>query len=88
MRLVKCGVLAVALLGALNVSACALLDKKPPVTTYTLLAAAPDTPPVSVAAPLVARQTTGTQYNQWGGIVPEAKPTVPVDDGGLGEIYN
>ncbi len=88
MRLAKRGALAVALLGTLNVSACALLDKKPPVTTYTLLAAAPDTAPVSVAAQLVARQTTGTQYNQWGGIVPEAKPTVPVDDGGLGEIYN
>lgn len=88
MRLAKRGFLAVALLGALNVSACALLDNKPPVTTYKLLASATDVEPVSVAAPLVARQTAGTQYNQWGGIVPEAKPTVPVDDGGLGEIYN
>jgi len=28
----------------------------------------------------------GPKVNQWGGIVPDALPTTPVDDGGLGEI--
>ncbi|MGH1422052.1 MAG: hypothetical protein ACRBEQ_09555 [Hyphomonas sp.] len=84
----KRGVVALALLGAMSVSACAMLDNKPPVTTYKLLAAASDIEPVSVAMPLVATRGSGTQYNQWGGTIPEAKPTVPVDDGGLGEIYD
>ncbi len=28
----------------------------------------------------------GPQVNQWGGIIPDAKPVTPVDDGALGEI--
>ena len=40
--------------------------------------------PVAVVAAVVPED--GPQVNQWGGIVPEARPTTPVDDGGLGEI--
>ncbi|MCA8900176.1 MAG: hypothetical protein KDA53_02895 [Hyphomonas sp.] len=40
--------------------------------------------PIAVVADVVPED--GPQVNQWGGIVPEAKPTTPVDDGGLGEI--
>lgn len=81
-------ILVSAFAGMMLLSACELGSRKPPVKTYTLLSAATQTAPISVAAPLVARQTQGTQYNQWGGIVPDAKPTTPVDDGSLGELYN
>ena len=40
--------------------------------------------PVAVVAAVV--QEDGPQVNQWGGIVPDAKPTTPVDDGALEEI--
>ena len=40
--------------------------------------------PVAVVAAVVPED--GPQVNQWGGIVPDAKPVTPVDDGGLGEI--
>jgi hypothetical protein len=40
--------------------------------------------PVAVAA--VVEPEDGPQVNQWGGIVPDAKPVTPVDDGALGEI--
>lgn len=83
MTRIKLAMMSIAVCGVLSVSACA---SGPSVTTYKVLTAATDTTPISVAAPLVARQTTGTQYNQWGGIIPEAKPTTPVDDDGLGEL--
>ncbi len=40
--------------------------------------------PVAVIAEVVPEE--GPQLNQWGGIVPDAKPTTPVDNGALGEI--
>ena len=40
--------------------------------------------PVAVAADVVPED--GPKKNQWGGIIPDAKPVTPVDDGGLGEI--
>lgn len=40
--------------------------------------------PVAVAA--FVEPVEGPQVNQWGGIVPDAKPVTPVDDGALGEI--
>jgi hypothetical protein len=40
--------------------------------------------PVAVVA--AVEPEDGPQVNQWGGIVPEAKPVTPVDDGALGEI--
>jgi len=57
----------------------------PDASSYRVTAANDDTRlPVIVAAVVVEEE--GPQVNQWGGIVPEAKPTTPVDDGGLGEI--
>ena len=40
--------------------------------------------PVAVIAEVVPED--GPAVNQWGGIIPDALPTTPVDDGGLGEI--
>jgi hypothetical protein len=40
--------------------------------------------PVAVVVAVVPEE--GPQRNQWGGIVPEAKPTTPVENGALGEI--
>jgi len=65
------------------VNACA---SAPTETTYAVIPAAALPEPVEVPVPLDMNETEGTQYNQWGGIVPDAKPTTPVDDGALGEI--
>ncbi|MBD3769668.1 MAG: hypothetical protein IE925_05915 [Rhodobacterales bacterium] len=40
--------------------------------------------PVAVIA--AVEPEDGPQVNQWGGIIPDAKPVTPVDDGALGEI--
>lgn len=57
----------------------------PAASPFRVTAANDDTRlPVVVAAVVV--EEDGPQVNQWGGIVPDAKPTTPVDDGGLGEI--
>jgi hypothetical protein len=40
--------------------------------------------PLAVAA--VVEPEDGPQVNQWGGIVPDAKPVTPVDDGALAEV--
>ncbi|MEH6410264.1 MAG: hypothetical protein V7741_07045 [Hyphomonas sp.] len=48
------------------------------------------TPPASPVQPLVVPvvpvNQDGERINQWGGIVPDTVPTVPIDDGGLGEV--
>ncbi|MEQ8320700.1 MAG: hypothetical protein RH946_10575 [Rhodospirillales bacterium] len=48
------------------------------------------TPPASpvqpIAVPVVPVDQDGDRINQWGGIVPDTLPTIPVDDGGLGEV--
>tara|TARA_R110000772_G_scaffold107299_1_gene209597 strand:+ start:511 stop:639 length:129 start_codon:yes stop_codon:yes gene_type:complete len=41
---------------------------------------------VPLAVPVVPENPDGERINQWGGIVPDTLPTVPVDDGGLGEV--
>ncbi len=40
--------------------------------------------PIAVVA--VVEPEDGPQVNQWGGIVPDAKPVTPVDDGALPEV--
>jgi len=40
--------------------------------------------PVAVVAAVVPED--GPPVNQWGGIIPEAKPVTPVDNDALGEI--
>ncbi|MEZ5945416.1 MAG: hypothetical protein R3C13_06925 [Hyphomonas sp.] len=42
--------------------------------------------PIAVVAAVVPEE--GPKTNQWGGVIPDAKPSTPVDDGGLGEIGN
>ena len=43
--------------------------------------------PVAVAVtPDATEKEDGMSLNQWGGTVPEARPTTPVDNGALGEI--
>jgi hypothetical protein len=41
---------------------------------------------VPVAVPVVPENQDGERINQWGGIVPDAAPAVPVEDSGLGEL--
>ena len=40
--------------------------------------------PVAVVAAVVPED--GPKVNQWGGVIPDAIPTTPVEDGGLDEI--
>ena len=40
--------------------------------------------PIAVVA--VVEPEDGPRVNQWGGIVPDAKPVTPVDDGALAEV--
>ena len=42
--------------------------------------------PVAVATELDMTEAEGPVTNQWGGVVPEAKPTTPIDNGALGEV--
>lgn len=46
----------------------------------------PASPLVPLAVPVVPEDQDGERINQWGGIVPDTLPTIPVDDGGLGEV--
>tara|TARA_R110000803_G_scaffold201980_1_gene266924 strand:- start:818 stop:1063 length:246 start_codon:yes stop_codon:yes gene_type:complete len=46
----------------------------------------PASPLVPLTVPVVPENPDGERINQWGGIVPDTLPTVPVDDGGLGEV--
>lgn len=48
--------------------------------------AAPASPLEPLVLPVVPENPDGERINQWGGIVPDTLPTVPVDDGGLGEV--
>ena len=56
--------------------------------TLVVEAVAPAEPvePVTVATALDTAEPEGPVVNQWGGIVPDAKPTTPIDNGALGEI--
>lgn len=40
--------------------------------------------PIAVIAVVVPDEDQ--RMNQWGGVIPEARPTTPVEDGGLDEI--
>ena len=42
--------------------------------------------PVAVATELDTTEPDGPITNQWGGVIPDAKPTTPIDNGALGEI--
>jgi len=49
-------------------------------------AAPGEAPPVDVAVPVSDNPAEGLSENDWGGEVPQAKPTEEIDDGGLGDI--
>ena len=59
-----------------------------PATLVVESVAVPAEPatPVAVATALDTTEPEGPVTNQWGGIVPEARPTTPIDNGALGEI--
>lgn len=40
--------------------------------------------PLAIVAAVVPDEDQ--RLNQWGGVIPDAKPTTPVEDGGLDEI--
>ncbi|KCZ50297.1 hypothetical protein [Hyphomonas pacifica] len=75
--------LAVGLTGICLIAAC---QSEPTETTYSVTPQAQAYEPVGVASSLDLTQTDEPGTNQWGGVIPEAKPTTSVDDGGLGEI--
>ena len=41
---------------------------------------------VALAVPDLPEDQDGERIDHWGGIVQDTLPTVPVDDGGLGEV--
>jgi hypothetical protein len=47
---------------------------------------APMSPVQPLAVPVVPVDQDGERINQWGGIVPDTVLTVPIDDGGIGEV--
>jgi hypothetical protein len=73
----SCRIAAGCLAGALLLAAC---QSAPYRVT------APASPLMALAVPVVPENPDGERINQWGGIVPDTLPTVPVDDGGLGEV--
>ena len=62
--------------------------QSPAPQTLVVEAVSPAQPvePVAVATQLDTAEPEGPVVNQWGGIVPDAKPTTPVENGALGEI--
>lgn len=77
--------LAAGLTGLCLIAAC---QSEPAVTTYSVTPQKQAYEPVAVASNLDLTQPEEPVTNQWGGVIPEAKPTTSVDDGGLGEIKN
>ena len=75
--------LAASLTGVCLMAAC---QSEPAITTYSVTPQAQAYEPVAVASSLDLTQPDEPVTNQWGGVIPEAKPTTSVDDGGLGEI--
>lgn len=54
--------------------------------TYRVAHHAEAARPISVAVMPDVSADEDPQTNQWGGVIPDAKPTTEVEDGGLGEI--
>lgn len=75
-----------AFLGVVSAMALAACQTGPAETQISAAPASQTPAPEAVAASLIAEVRTGPRVNQWGGVIPDAKPTVPVDDGGLGEV--
>jgi hypothetical protein len=69
--------------GLCLIAAC---QSQPAMLVVEAVAPAETIEPVAVAIELDTTEPEGPVTNQWGGVVPEAKPTTPVENGALGEI--
>lgn len=71
-------------------AACAVLAlaacQTAPGETLIALAEAADPAPLGVAVPVSANPAEGLTENDWGGEVPQARPAVAVNEGGLGDL--
>jgi type IV pilus biogenesis protein CpaD/CtpE len=61
---------------------CASVPEVPVITQEV----AAEPPPVDVAVPVSENTSEGLTENDWGGEVPEAKPTEDVGESGLGDL--
>ena len=67
----------------LALAACQTAPADPVVELST---AAGEAAPLDVAAPVSENLSEGLSENDWGGEVPQAKPSEDVDDGGLDDL--
>ena len=74
--------LLLAALTTALLAGCASVPGEPVITQA--VAAEPD--PVDVAAAVSENTSEGMTENEWGGEVPDAKPTEEVGDTGLGDL--
>lgn len=73
------------LISGFALSGC-LSAPKQPKTIYKVTRSAQVPTPVAAAIYVSPPVRTGPRINQYGGEVPEASPSTPVGEGGLGEI--
>ena len=76
-------------IGAMAISGLAACETVSTDTAPRVVAVAPHSAayvPEPAAVEPEQQTSENTPYNQWGGKVPDAKPTTPVDGDGLGEI--
>jgi len=79
--------LAVRLIAGLTgLCLAAACQSQPATLVVEAVAPAEPVEPVAVATELDTTEAEGPVTNQWGGVVPEAKPTTPIDNGALGEV--
>ncbi len=76
------GLAYVALTAAVLLAGCQTVPAEPVVTLEQVAQPAP----VDVAAPVSENTSEGMTENEWGGEVPEAKPTEDVGESGLGDL--
>jgi hypothetical protein len=69
-------------LAGLLLASCAAVPATPVIT----LASASEGEPVAVAVPVSDNPAEGMSVNEWGGEVPQPKPSDEVGDDGLGDI--
>ncbi len=74
-----------AVIAAMGLAGCQSTPE-PKTTRYSVAAAERTPTPITVLIAVKAERRAGPKTNQLGGEIPDAKPTTPVSDGGLGEI--
>ena len=70
-------------LAGLALAAC---QTAPPAEPVIRLAQTAETAPVAVAVPVSENLTEGLTENDWGGEVPQTRPSGAVSEGGLGDL--